>query len=112
MARGRGYGCRGFHPHPSPLPSRERGLDVGGTVVAWKGSSEMGVHSGVGYGFREVGYQWASGIEMWRVGISFSREHEMPIYYRREQVGTRPVDFLVVESKAVSRLDNSHLHRG
>ena len=25
----RGLRLRGFHPHPSPLPSRERGLMVG-----------------------------------------------------------------------------------
>ena len=41
----------------------------------------------------------------------------MPIFYRGEQVGTRRVDFFVeevvlVELKAVSRLDNSHLAQG
>ena len=77
----------------------------------------MKVHSGIGYGFQEVVYQRALAIEMRRKGISFSREHEMPIFYRGEQVGTRRVDFFVeevvlVELKAVSRLDNSHLAQG
>ena len=46
--------------------------------------------------------------------ISFSREHEMPIYYRQQQIGTRRVDFLVegivsVELKALTALEDVHL---
>jgi GxxExxY protein len=46
--------------------------------------------------------------------LSFSREHEMPIFYRDQQIGTRRVDFLVenlisVELKAVKILDDVHL---
>ena len=49
--------------------------------------------------------------------MSFQRELEMPIFYRDEQVGTRRVDFFVddlvmVEIKAVARLDESHLAQG
>ena len=71
----------------------------------------------LGNGFQEVVYQRALAIEMRRKGISFSREHEMPIFYRGEQVGNSRVDFFVeevvlVELKAVSRLDNSHLAQG
>ncbi len=44
-------------------------------------------------------------------GISFSREFEIPILYREEQVGTRRVDFLVegiisVELKAKIKLED------
>ena len=53
----------------------------------------MTVHSAVGNGFQEVIYQRALAIEIQR--IVFSREHEMPIYYREQQIGTRRVDFLV-----------------
>jgi GxxExxY protein len=47
-------------------------------------------------------------------GIKFSREHEMPIYYRQIFIGTRRVDFLVedlisVELKAIIRLEDVHL---
>jgi GxxExxY protein len=46
--------------------------------------------------------------------ISFTREHEMPIFYRAEQIGTGRVDFLVegiisVELKAITKLDDVHL---
>lgn len=74
----------------------------------------MTVHKTLGNGFQEVIYQRALVIEM-RLGfISFSREHEMPIFYREEQIGTRRVDFLVegiisVELKAVIRLEDVHL---
>ncbi len=74
----------------------------------------MTVHKILGNGFQEVIYQRALAIEM-RLGvISFSREHEMPIFYREEQIGTRRVDFLVegiisVELKAVIRLEDVHL---
>ena len=74
----------------------------------------MTVHSALGNGFQEVIYQRALAIEMADEGLSFSREHEMPIYYKRHQVGTRRVDFLVegvvsVELKAIIRLEDVHL---
>jgi hypothetical protein len=55
----------------------------------------MTVHSALGNGFQEVIYQRALAIEMADQRIVFSREHEMPIYYRGQQIGTRRVDFLV-----------------
>lgn len=74
----------------------------------------MSVHSALGNGFQEVIYQRAMAIEMDDHGISFSREHEMPIYYKGRQVGTRRVDFLVegvvsVELKAIIELEDVHL---
>ena len=70
----------------------------------------MAVHSALGNGFQEVVYQRALAVEMEREGLSFSREHEMPIWYRDVQVGTRRVDFFVeeivlVELKAISSLE-------
>ena len=74
----------------------------------------MTVHSALGNGFQEVIYQRALAIEMADQGLSFSREHEMPIYYKGRQVGTRRVDFLLedlvsVELKAVIQLEDVHL---
>lgn len=64
-------------------------------------------------GFQEVIYQRALAIEMHLAGIGFSREFEMPIFYRKEQIGTRRVDFLVedvvsVELKAFTKLEDVH----
>ena len=74
----------------------------------------MTVHKTLGNGFQEVVYQRALEIEMRLAGISFTREHEMPISYRSEQIGTRRVDFLVegiisVELKAITKLEDIHL---
>ena len=74
----------------------------------------MTVHKTLGNGFQEVIYQRALQIEMRLAGISFTREHEMPIFYREEHIGTRRVDFLVegiisVELKAISKLEDVHL---
>ena len=74
----------------------------------------MKVHSALGNGFQEVIYQRALNIEMKMAGISFHREHEMKIYYRGIDIGTRRVDFFVdnsvmVEIKAVSQLEDVHL---
>jgi GxxExxY protein len=74
----------------------------------------MTVHKALGNGFQEVIYQRALEIEMRMAGISFTREHEMPIFYREEEIGTRRVDFLVegiisVELKAIIKLENVHL---
>jgi GxxExxY protein len=76
--------------------------------------SAMTVHKVLGSGFQEVIYQRALEIEMKHERISFSREHEMHIYYRDELIGTRRVDFFVngmisVELKAISKLENIHL---
>ncbi|HPS17835.1 MAG TPA: GxxExxY protein [Bacteroidales bacterium] len=74
----------------------------------------MTVHKALGNGFQEVIYQRALEIEFTDNRISFSREHEMPIYYKQQQIGTRRVDFLVegvvsVELKAITKLEDVHL---
>lgn len=74
----------------------------------------MKVHSALGNGFQEVIYQRALEIEMTDERIAFSREHEMPVYYKHQQIGTRRVDFLVeevvsVELKALTHLEDVHL---
>ena len=74
----------------------------------------MTVHKTLGNGFQEVIYQRALAIEIRLANISFTREHEMPIFYRDEQIGTRRVDFLVeglisVELKAIIQLEDVHL---
>ena len=74
----------------------------------------MAVHSALGNGFQEVIYQRALEIEMLEQRLSFSREQEMPIYYKGQQIGSRRVDFLVdntvcVELKAIARLEDIHL---
>ena len=73
----------------------------------------MTVHRALGNGFQEVIYQRALKIEMADNGINFSREHEMPIYYKQLKIGTRRVDFLVdglisVELKASTKLEDAH----
>ncbi|MDE0141548.1 MAG: GxxExxY protein [Caldilineaceae bacterium] len=74
----------------------------------------MRVHSELGNGFQEVIYQRALQIEMADEGLAFSREYEMAVHYKGQEVGRRRVDFLVgdvvsVELKAVTRLENVHL---
>lgn len=74
----------------------------------------MEVHKFLGNGFQEVVYQRSLAIEMERQGLVFSREHEMEIFYKGEQVGLRRVDFFVegkimVELKAVVQLEDVHL---
>ena len=74
----------------------------------------MEVHKILGNGFQEVIYQRALAIEMAKQSISFSREHEMEIFYKGESIGTRRVDFFVegkimVELKAIIRLEDVHL---
>lgn len=74
----------------------------------------MKVHSTMGNGFQEVIYQRALAIEMNKQGLSFSREHEMDVYYDGEVVGSRRADFfvedkIIVELKAIIRLEDVHL---
>ncbi len=74
----------------------------------------MEVHRVLGNGFQEVIYQRALAIEMETQGLTFSREHEMEIFYKGKQIGLRRVDFFVegkimVELKAVVKLEDVHL---
>ena len=74
----------------------------------------MEVHRILGNGFQEVIYQRALAIEMNRQYINFSREHEMDIFYKDENIGTRRVDFFVegkvmLELKALTHLEDVHL---
>jgi GxxExxY protein len=76
--------------------------------------SAMEVHKILGNGFQEVIYQRALEKEMALRGLAFAREFEMPIFYKKEQIGTRRVDFLVegiisVELKAIIKLEDVHL---
>jgi GxxExxY protein len=74
----------------------------------------MEVHRVMGNGFQEVVYQRCLAIEMFKQGLSYSREHEMELFYKGESVGLRRVDFFVegivmVELKAVIQLEDVHL---
>jgi len=71
------------------------------------------VHKFLGNGFQEVIYQRAMAHEMELQGLSFTREFDMPVFYKQWQVGTRRVDFFVeekisVEIKAVIKLEPVH----
>ena len=84
--------------------------EITGRVIG----AAMQVHKVLGNGFQEVIYQRALEMEMPYFDLSFQREFEMPIFYRKEQIGTRRVDFLVegvvsVELKAVIKLEDVHL---
>ncbi|MFW5636679.1 MAG: GxxExxY protein [Thermodesulfobacteriota bacterium] len=92
------------------MPSEYPLSDVTGKIIG----CAMKVHNVLGNGFQEVIYQRALKIEMERQGISFARELDMDIHYEGVKIGTRRVDFLVaekimVELKAISRLENIHL---
>ncbi|MBE0686703.1 MAG: GxxExxY protein [Anaerolineaceae bacterium] len=74
----------------------------------------MCVHNRIGAGFQEVIYQRALAMEMEKQGLSFVREFEIPIHYDLREIGSRRVDFFVkekimVEIKAVGRIENVHL---
>ena len=53
------------------------------------------VHSHLGNGFPEKFYQSALAIEMSKSNLSFHREMEMPVYYFKQLIGKRRVDFFV-----------------
>ncbi|MGI8599868.1 MAG: GxxExxY protein [Chitinophagaceae bacterium] len=74
----------------------------------------MEVHRYLGNGFQEVIYQRVLAIEFNRQNINFSREHEMDIFYKNENIGNRRVDFFVegkvmLELKALIHLEDVHL---
>lgn len=73
----------------------------------------MEVHNALGNGFQEVIYQRSLAHEMEFQNIQFAREFEMPVFYKKLQVGLRRVDFLVennisVELKAQTQIEPVH----
>src|SRR4051812_47711451 len=84
--------------------------DLTGKVIG----CAMQVHSRLGCGFQEFIYQKALEIELRKTNVTFTREHEMPIYYDDELLGVRRVDFLIehripIELKATTCLEDIHL---
>lgn len=68
----------------------------------------------MGNGFQEVIYQRALGYEMELQKIVYAREVEMPVFYKKRDIGSRRVDFLVdericVELKGQTKLEDVHL---
>jgi GxxExxY protein len=74
------------------------------------------VHRTLGPGFLESVYEEALAVEFALSGIQFIRQHPVPLY-RDHQVGEHRLDFLVegkivVELKAISRLEDVHFAIG
>tara|TARA_R110001592_G_scaffold65885_4_gene202341 strand:- start:114 stop:497 length:384 start_codon:yes stop_codon:yes gene_type:complete len=74
----------------------------------------MKVHNTLGPGFQEVIYQRCLVIELERAGIGYKREQEQVVFYDGIEVGLRRADFIVedrvvVELKALVRLEDAHL---
>jgi len=74
----------------------------------------MKVHSILKSGFQELVYQKALSIEFGIEGLSYIQEKKMTIFYKQIEVGRRRVDFLVedfimLELKAVSKIDDLHI---
>lgn len=74
----------------------------------------MEVHKTLGNGFQEVVYQRALAVELNLQSVPFVRELEMPIFYKKVEIGTRRVGFFVTneilaELKAIIQLEDVHL---
>jgi GxxExxY protein len=75
------------------------------------------VHRSLGPGFLESIYEEALAVEFALSGIQFVRQYTVPLFYRDHQIGEHRLDFLVegkivVERKAVSRLEDIHFAIG
>src|SRR5215472_5894700 len=75
------------------------------------------VHRQLVPGFLESAYEGALAVEFALSGIQFLRKYPVPIFYRDHQIGEHRLDFLVegkivVELKAVSRLEDIHFAIG
>ncbi len=73
----------------------------------------MEVHSEVGPGYNEEVYQKALEIELRNRKIEFEPQKSIEVKFKGETVGLKILDFLVehkvvVEIKALSRLDSDH----
>ena len=75
----------------------------------------MNVHNELGTGFLEAVYQEALEIELKKLDIPFSREEEIPLFYKGEKLKKYYIaDFIcynkiVVELKALQNISNTEL---
>ena len=74
----------------------------------------MKVHNTMGPGFQEVIYQRCLAIEFTRANLNYQREQSQTVFYDNIEVGQRRADFIVedkvvVELKAVVKLEDTHL---
>src|SRR5712692_9989795 len=80
-------------------------------------AAAIDVHRELGRGFLESIYENALAVEFALRGIAFIRQKPIPLFYRDHQIGEHRLDFLVegkivVELKAVSRLEDIHFAIG
>ena len=83
--------------------------DVTGEIIG----AAIAVHTELGPGFLESIYEQALAVEFALRGIAFVRQMAVPLFYRDHQIGEHRLDFMVddkivVELKAVERLENVH----
>ena len=75
------------------------------------------LHRQLGPGFLELVCEEALAVEFGLSGIQFLRQYPVPVFYHDHQIGEHRLDFLVegkivVELKAVSRLEDIHFAIG
>ena len=84
--------------------------DITGEIIA----AAFEVHKEIGNGFPEAMYQKALEIEFQLRKTRFTREYDLPVFYKGTKIGSRRVDFLIndiipIELKAVIKLEDVHL---
>jgi GxxExxY protein len=86
-----------------------KGYDFGDLTRRIIGAA-MEVHKELGPGFQEVVYQRALAHELQAAGLDFTREADIPIFYKGIHIDTRRVDFIVdnciVEIKARTNIQS------
>jgi len=78
--------------------------DLTGRIIG----AALEAHKELGPGFQEVVYQRALALELEAAGLEYTREVEVPVFYKGKQIDTRRVDFVIgdciVEIKARASL--------
>src|SRR6186713_1381677 len=98
--------------------SRKAGKDLQDAQITHRIiGAAIRVHRAFGPGFLESVYEEALAVEFALSGIQFVRQYPVPLFYRDHQIGEHRLDFLVegkivVELKAVSRLEDIHFAIG
>lgn len=74
--------------------------DLTGRIIG----AALEVHRELGPGFQEVVYQRALALELDAAGLEYTREANVPVFYKDKHIDTRRVDFImdncIVEIKA------------
>ena len=80
-------------------------------LISQINSLALNIHKRLGNGFQKVIYKRALALEFNLNNIPFKREVEMGVFYKKEKIGSRRIDFLIDNKISIEIITTSQLEK-